>query len=387
MKWRCFRHLPEGNMLSEKEILRYSRHLLLSEIGTEGQEKLKNARVVVIGAGGLGCPVLQYLAAAGVGRIGIVDFDVVDETNLQRQILFDVSDIGKSKAETAKIKLQNQNPLISVTSVNEKLITQNALSLFSEYDIIIDGTDNFSTRYMVNDACVLLGKTLVSGSVFKFQGQVSVFNFKNKNGEIGPTYRCLFPTPPSPDDVPSCSEVGVLGVLPGIIGTLMANESLKIITGIGEILSGKLLIADALSMNFNTIELKRNPASLKLIPKSAEEFQKMDYEFFCGTKQNKSSVKEISAPMLFDLINSPEEIQLLDVREPNENPFVEKLNDLKIPLGNLEKRVKEISRNKKVIVFCRSGIRSRKAIELLQNKFGFENLLNLKGGVMEWLNK
>lgn len=374
-------------MLSEKEILRYSRHLLLSEIGTEGQEKLKNARVVVIGAGGLGCPVLQYLAAAGVGRIGIVDFDVVDETNLQRQILFDVSDIGKSKAETAKIKLQNQNPLISVTSVNEKLITQNALSLFSEYDIIIDGTDNFSTRYMVNDACVLLGKTLVSGSVFKFQGQVSVFNFKNKNGEIGPTYRCLFPTPPSPDDVPSCSEVGVLGVLPGIIGTLMANESLKIITGIGEILSGKLLIADALSMNFNTIELKRNPASLKLIPKSAEEFQKMDYEFFCGTKQNKSSVKEISAPMLFDLINSPEEIQLLDVREPNENPFVEKLNDLKIPLGNLEKRVKEISRNKKVIVFCRSGIRSRKAIELLQNKFGFENLLNLKGGVMEWLNK
>ncbi len=374
-------------MLSEKEILRYSRHLLLPEIGTKGQEKLKKSKVLVIGAGGLGCPVLKYLTAAGVGQIGIIDFDVVDETNLQRQILFDVSDIGKSKAETAKLKLQKQNPLVSINAFNTKLTTHNAISIFSKFDIIVDGTDNFSTRYLVNDACVLTGKILVSGSIFKFQGQVSIFNYENKKGELGPTYRCLFPIPPSSDDTPSCSEIGVLGVLPGIIGTFMANETLKIIIGIGELLSRKLLLVDALSMSFNTIELKRNDAWLKSMPKSEKEFKKMNYEFFCTSMQNKSTVKEISVSRLNDLINSMEDIQLLDVREPNENPFVDELNDSKIPLNSIEQRVKEIPRDKKVIVFCRSGIRSRRAIELLQIKFGYENLYNLQGGVMAWLKE
>ena len=245
-------------MLTEKEISRYSRHLLLPEIGHEGQQKLKNARVLVIGAGGLGCPVLMYLVAAGVGKIGIVDFDRVDETNLQRQVLFDVADIGSSKSEVAKHKLSGQNPLIEIESIQQRVTNQNAIGIFSGYDIVVDGTDNFSTRYLVNDACVLLDKTLVSGSIFKFQGQISVFNFKNEKGERGPTYRCLFPTPPPSGSILSCSETGVLGVLPGILGTLMANEVIKIIAGIGEVLSGKVLLIDALTMNFQTITIARS---------------------------------------------------------------------------------------------------------------------------------
>ncbi|HEY4798397.1 MAG TPA: HesA/MoeB/ThiF family protein, partial [Bacteroidia bacterium] len=257
-------------MLSKEEIARYSRHLLLPEIGMEGQEKLKKARVLVIGAGGLGCPVLLYLVAAGVGEIGIVDFDTVDETNLQRQILFDVKDVGTSKAETAKIKLQKQNPFIHIKTFAVKLSVSNAGEIFSGYDIVIDGTDNFSTRYMVNDACVLLGKTLVSGSLFKFQGQLSVFNFTGKKGIQGPTYRCLYPSPPSPEDAPSCSEIGVMGVLPGIVGTLMANETIKIIACAGEILSGKLLLIDALKMSFQTLEVARNAEAAAAIPASMD---------------------------------------------------------------------------------------------------------------------
>lgn len=372
-------------MLSEKEIARYSRHLLLPEIGREGQEKLKNSKVLVIGAGGLGCPVLMYLTAAGIGKIGIVDFDTVDESNLQRQVLYDSIDIGKSKSEVAKHKLSKQNPLIEIESINSKLTTQNALEIFSGYTIIVDGTDNFSTRYMVNDACALLGKTLVSGSIFKFQGQVSVFNFQNQKNEFGPTYRCLFPSPPSTESSTSCSEIGVIGVLPGIIGTLMANEVIKIIVGIGEILSGKILLVDSLSMNFHTVEIERNSEAVKSTPQNAEAFRRMDYDYFCGTKNNKLLVREISPEKLFAMISSKENIQLLDVREPNELPEVSELNDLKVPIGEIEKHIEKIERDRKVIVICRSGNRSRKAIELLSEKFDFQNLYNLKGGVTEWI--
>lgn len=381
-----------NKVLTEKEISRYSRHLLLPEIGTKGQEKLKKAKVLVIGAGGLGCPVLMYLAAAGVGKIGIVDFDTVDETNLQRQVLYDVNDTGKSKAEVSQQKLSRQNPLIEILGINAKLTTQNALELFSNYDIIVDGTDNFSTRYLVNDACVLSGKTHVAGSIFKFQGQVSVFNFKNEKGELGPTYRCLFPAPPDPGSVPSCSEVGVLGVLPGIIGTLMANEVIKVITGTGEILAGKLLLVDSLSLNFHTIDMERNPGATASAPPDAEAFRKMDYDLFCGLRNNSAAIRQISPEELRAILSAKEAVQLLDVRESNEQPEVPELKDLKIPLGRIvkmgsfgETQANLISRDKKVIVICRSGARSTKAIELLSGKFGFQNLYNLKGGVTAWL--
>jgi adenylyltransferase/sulfurtransferase len=372
-------------MLSEKEIARYSRHLLLPEIGTVGQEKLKNSKVLVIGAGGLGCPVLMYLAAAGVGKLGIVDFDTIDESNLQRQVLYNVNDIGRSKAETAKQKLSLQNPLIRIENFNSKLTVQNALHIFSEYDIIVDGTDNFSTRYLVNDACVLLGKILVSGSIFKFQGQISVFNLKDARGNFGPTYRCLFPSPPPAGSTQSCSEIGVMGVLPGIIGTLMANETIKIITGIGEVLAGKMLLIDSLTINFHTVEIEKNPEAIKATPQDREAFGRMDYEHFCGIAKSVLSFKEVTPEELFSMISSKENIQLLDVREKNEIPDFPLLNDLKIPLGEIEDQVTRISRDKKVIVICRSGNRSRKAIELLSGKFGFENLYNLKGGVMNWI--
>lgn len=372
-------------MLTEKELSRYNRHLLLPEIGSAGQERLKGARVLMIGAGGLGCPVLMYLVAAGVGKIGIVDFDVVDESNLQRQVLFETDDIGKLKAESAGRKLSRQNPLIEIVSIPKKLSTQNALELFSGYDIIVDGTDNFSTRYLVNDACLLLGKPLVSGSIFKFQGQISVFNMKDGKGVSGPTYRCLFPSPPQAGSVPSCSEVGVMGVLPGIIGSIMANETIKIITGIGGVLSGRILLVDSLSMKVSTVEIERNPEAIQTAPKNAMEFQKMNYELFCGVGGDTSSVREISVSELAALLASGEDIQLLDVREINEQPVVPELMHLNIPLGELEKKRDMISRDKKVVVFCRSGARSRKAIELLSRDSGFLNLYNLKGGVMEWI--
>lgn len=369
-------------MLTQKDIARYSRHLLLAEIGMAGQEKLKNARVLVIGAGGLGCPVLLYLAAAGVGRIGIVDDDVVDETNLQRQILFDVADMGKSKAEMAKAKLQKQNPLIAFDTFNTKLTVENALRVFHEYNIVVDGTDNFATRYLVNDACCLLNKILVSGSLFRFQGQLSVFNFPVGKG---PTYRCLFPSPPSAEQSPNCTATGVIGTLPGIIGTMMANEVIKIITGAGDVLSGKLLVADMLTLNFQTLEFGRNAEAVKAMPANEDAFGNMNYEFFCNRRTEGNTIKEISANELLDLITANEEIRILDVREPDEQPTVPEFNDLKIPLGNLENEVDRIPHSKKVIVVCKSGLRSRRAIEILQNKYGYKNLLNLTGGVMEWL--
>ena len=371
-------------MLSEKETSRYSRHLLLPEIGIIGQEKLKKSRVLVIGAGGLGCPVLMYLTSAGVGKIGIVDFDVVDETNLQRQLLYNTNDIGRYKSEIAKQKLSVQNPHVEIKSIQNKLTVQNAIDLFSRYDIIVDGTDNFSTRYMVNDACALLEKPLVSGSIFKFEGQISVFNFKNKDGKLGPTYRCLFPSPPLPETSPSCSEIGVLSILPGIVGTLMTNEVIKIITNLGEILSGKILIIDALTLNFRIVEIERNVQELKSAPQNIEEFKNNDYDSFCGTKAAAVfKFNEISAEELLGLISKEENIQILDVRELNELPEFSGFNSLRIPLSEIETKMDKIAHDKKIIVICQSGTRSKKVIQLLSEKFNFRNLYTLTGGITE----
>lgn len=355
-------------MLSKEELKRYSRHIILPEIGTKGQEKLKQAKVLVIGAGGLGCPVLQYLTAAGVGTIGIIDFDVVDETNLQRQILFDVKDIGKSKVDIAKQKLSGQNPYINFNIYNTKLTKDNALNIFKDYDIIVDGSDNFPTRYLVNDACVMSGTTLVFGSIFKFEGQVSVFNY---NG--GPTYRCLFPQPPGPQDAPNCSEIGVLGVLPGIIGCLQANETIKIITGIGEPLSGKLLIFDALTLNTNILEfspIKENFNIKELI----------DYDNFCA---DGGEVKEITVSELKKKLDDKENIQIIDVREEFEYEICNLGGEL-IPLGDIVNNMDDISKDKEVVILCHHGNRSAQAIKRLTKEFGFDNLLNLKGGIHAW---
>jgi adenylyltransferase/sulfurtransferase len=374
-------------MLNQDEINRYHRHIQLSEIGIEGQEKLKQSKVLVIGAGGLGCPVLQYLTAAGVGTLGIVDFDKVDESNLQRQILYGIDDIGKPKVECAVNRLSQQNPFVKFISHNIQLTNQNAIDIINNYDIIIDGTDNFPTRYLVNDACVLLNKPLVYGSINKFEGQVSVFNYLINETKRSATYRCLFPNPPSAADVPNCSEVGVLGVLPGIIGTLQANETIKIITEIGDVLSGKLLILNALSMQFYTIAFTRDNTVANSI--TLEQFKKNDYELFCNgsvLKNNENSNDEITAAELYRLLTENRNIiQLIDVREIGELPFVDSLKELHIPLNEISKNKHRIDSQKKIIVFCKSGARSKIAIQKLQAETGINNLYNLKGGVVEWL--
>lgn len=372
-------------MLDQDEIKRYSRHILLSEIGISGQEKLKQAKVLVIGAGGLGCPVLQYLTAAGVGTLGIVDFDKVDASNLQRQILYGVDDIGKSKTDCAIQRLSGQNPYVKFISYNKQLSNQNALEIIKNYDMVIDGTDNFPTRYLVNDACVLLNKPLIYGSINKFEGQVSVFNYLIAKKKYGPTYRCLFPNPPSAAEVPNCSEAGVLGVLPGIIGTLQANETIKIITGIGDVLSGKLFMINALTLQNYTIAFERDETVANAV--SLEQFKKNDYELFCNGSPAADN-KEITVIELYQLLSGDRTaIQIIDVRELNEQPIVNALKELHIPLNSIIKNAGEIDTQKKVIVFCKTGVRSHHAIQLLQKEKGFNNLYNLKGGVLEWFKK
>ena len=358
-------------MLSKEEISRYSRHIQIAEIGMDGQKKLKQARVLVIGAGGLGCPVLQYLTAAGVGKIGIVDDDLVDASNLQRQILFDQNDIGKSKVEVAIKKLSKQNSFVQFVGYTERLTNGNALNLFKDYDIIVDGSDNFPTRYLVNDVCVVTGKPLVFGSIYRFEGQVTVFNFEN-----GPSYRCLYPTPPQAGEVPNCSEIGVIGVLPGVIGTRMASECVKMILKIGEVLSGKLLIMDLLGNSNLLISIARNPDNWE-----RKELES-NYEDFCGIRPSFIG-KQISALDLNSLLNNAESFTLLDVREKFEQEICLIPGSQCIPLGEIALRIDEIDRAVPTIVICHHGMRSQSAIEYL-NSQGFTNLINLEGGIHSW---
>jgi molybdopterin/thiamine biosynthesis adenylyltransferase/rhodanese-related sulfurtransferase len=365
-------------MLSPEEIKRYNRHLILSEIGKEGQEKLKAAKVLVIGAGGLGCPVLLYLTAAGVGTIGILDFDIVDESNLQRQILFNTDDIGKSKAETAAKKLALLNPHLKLNIQNLKLTVGNVFEIFEGYDIIVDGSDNFPTRYLVNDACVIKDKTLVSASIFKFEGQVSVFNLIDKSGKRGPTYRCLFPEPPDSKDVPNCSEIGVLGVLPGMIGSIQANEVIKIITGIGEPLSGKLFVLDALTMKTSILNFSNNEENHKIK-------ELIDYEEFCYVNQKDfpPGFKEITVLELKSWIDKKEKIELLDVRELFEREICS-IGGKNIPMNEIPKHVDQVPLDRPVVVYCHHGMRSAMIVKFLSDEFGLNNLYNLEGGIHAW---
>ncbi|MDT0690283.1 HesA/MoeB/ThiF family protein [Salegentibacter sp. F188] len=353
-------------MLTEKEKQRYLRHILLEEIGKAGQLKLKQAKVLVIGAGGLGCPVLQYLAAAGVGKIGIIDDDVVDVSNLQRQILFSEKNVGEPKVIAAKNRLQEVNSSIEIVTYKERLSAKNALHIFPEYDIIVEGSDNFTTKYLANDAAVLSGKPLVFGSIFKFDGQVSVFNYHD-----GPTYRCLFPEPGSAEEMPSCSEVGVLGILPGIIGNLQANEVLKMILGIGNVLSGKLLLFDALEMQFQILPFRKNP-DVKI--NNLEEIS-----FSCEI----SAVKSLSYQ---EYVKSQNSYTLLDVRYPAERAIAD-IGGINIPLPELHKRYSELTSEDNVLVYCASGMRSLKAISVLQEYFPQKTFFSLEKGLAEVFKK
>lgn len=367
---------------SKAELERYSRHIIIPEFNIEGQRKLKAAKVLVVGSGGLGSPLLLYLAAAGVGTIGIVDFDVVEDSNLQRQVLFGVESLGIPKVEAAQKRLEALNPYITIKTYNTFLSSENALAIIKAYDVVADGTDNFPTRYLVNDACVILGKTNVYASIFRFEGQVSVFNYINDKGETGPNYRDLFPTPPPPDAVPSCAEGGVLGVLPGIIGSLQANEVLKVITGIGVPLAGRLFIFDALDCSTRTLKIHKNP---NLPPVTTL----IDYEQFCGVSkshqplQPDTGIKAITVQELKILQDTAADFQLIDVREPYEYEIVH-LNGMLIPLKTISDNVTHIAKDKQVIIHCRSGKRSADAIRILQAQFGFNNLYNLKGGVLAY---
>lgn len=364
---------------SKEELARYNRHIIIPEFGLDAQKKLKAAKVLVIGSGGLGSPVLLYLAAAGVGTIGIVDFDVVDDSNLQRQVLFGVDEIGKPKVEAAKQRLQALNPHIEIIIFNTQLTSKNALDIIKDFDVIADGTDNFPTRYLVNDASVILGKPNVYASIFQFEGQVSVFNYINEKGERGPNYRDLYPTPPPPGLVPSCAEGGVLGVLPGIIGSLQALEVIKIITGVGEPLSGRFFIFDALTFDTRTFTIKPNPATPVIR-------ELIDYEQFCGLKAVERPIKEITAKELYDLEVKGDKFQLIDVREPHEYDIANIGAEL-IPLATVAANADRVSRDRKVVVHCKMGGRSAKAIRELEDRFGFDNLYNLKGGILAYIDE
>lgn len=374
------KQLPE---LSQEEILRYSRHLLIPDVGLEGQKKLKAAAVLVIGTGGLGSPVSMYLAAAGVGRIGLVDYDVVDATNLQRQVVHGTAHIGKLKVESARQRLLDINPDIQVDVYNEPFTSENALRIAEPYDILIDGTDNFPTRYLVNDVCVLQGKPNVYGSIFRFDGQASVFYAAE-----GPCYRCLFPEPPPPGLVPSCAEGGVLGVLPGTIGTIQATEALKLILGIGSSLLGKLMLYDALDMSFDFVNLRKNP-HCKICGENPEVTELIDYEAFCGVpghdheEGSAGAGWDISAHDLAERLRQGNHITLLDVREPHELEISHLEDATLIPLGQLAGRLSELDSAEEMVVFCKAGTRSARALELLVTA-GFRKVKNLKGGINAW---
>ena len=374
---------PVPATLTNDEILRYSRHLIMPEVGMEGQQRLKAARVLCIGAGGLGSPLALYLTAAGVGTLGVVDFDVVDYTNLQRQIIHSTADVGRKKLDSAAEKLKGINPFLHLRTFEIKLTSANALELFREFDVVADGTDNFPTRYLVNDACVLTGKPNVYGSIFRFEGQASVFAT-----EQGPCYRCLYPEPPPPGLVPSCAEGGVLGILPGLVGVLQATEVLKLILGIGDPLIGRLLLIDSLGMKFRELKLRKNsecpacgihPTITKLI----------DYNEFCGIRGEEKPVEagipEMQVEELKRRLDAGEDVFILDVREPHEYQICN-LGGHLIPLGDLPKRVNELDTSREIVAHCKMGGRSAKAVQFLRQA-GFTKVKNLTGGITAWADR
>src|SRR5712692_4293257 len=370
--------------LSKDEILRYSRHLIMPEVGMEGQLKLKQAKVLAIGAGGLGSPLALYLAAAGVGKLGIVDFDVVDFTNLQRQVIHSTSDVGRSKLASARETIQGINPNVEVVPYETRLTSENALDIFKDYDVIADGTDNFPTRYLVNDACVLLGKPNAYGSIFRFEGQASVFYAKE-----GPCYRCLYPEPPPPGLVPSCAEGGVLGVLPGIVGSIQALETIKLIIGKGQTLVGRLLLFDALGLKFRELKLRKNP-DCPICGRNPTVTRLIDYEQFCGIRGEEhvdpTRVPELTAPEVKKMMDEKKPFILVDVREPHEFQICRIPGSVLIPLGEVPKRMNELNSADEIVVHCRSGMRSAQAVDLLM-KAGFRKIHNLKGGVLAWADQ
>lgn len=381
-------HAGELPTLSNQEIARYSRHLIMPEVGMEGQRRLKAARVLMIGTGGLGAPLGLYLAAAGVGHLGIVDFDVVDESNLQRQVIHGTRDVGRPKIESARDRLRDINPYIEIETYNTRLTSENALELFREYDIIVDGTDNFPTRYLVNDACVLTGKPNVYGSIFRFEGQVSVFWAAR-----GACYRCLYPEPPPPGLVPSCAEGGVLGVLPGIVGAIQANETIKLILGGGEPLINRLLLFDAWHMRFRELKLRKDP-NCPVCGPNATIKELVDYEAFCGlrgqegaTGKSDAEMEEITATELKQRLDRGEPVQIIDVREPAEYEIARLPQAKLIPLKEVVARMDEIDPSKETVVHCKGGVRSAKAIEALRRAGFTGRLLNLKGGITAWSNE
>src|SRR2546421_6705457 len=373
----------EPALLSKEEVLRYSRHLIMPEVGMEGQLKLKAAKVLCIGTGGLGSPLALYLAAAGVGTIGLVDFDVVDFTNLQRQIIHFTSDVGRPKLDSAADKLHDLNPMIEIQKFEERLTSANALGLFKQFDIIVDGTDNFPTRYLVNDACVLTGKPNVYGSIFRFEGQASVFATKE-----GPCYRCLYPEPPPPGLVPSCAEGGVLGILPGLVGVMQATEVIKLILGKGEPLIGRLLLIDALAMKFRELKLRKNP-DCPVCGTHPTVTRLIDYNQFCGIRGEEapvtSNVPEMQVEELKQKLDAGEDVFVLDVREPHEYQICNIGGHL-IPLGDLPKRINELDSSREIVAHCRSGTRSAKAVNFLRQA-GFRKVHNLAGGILAWADR
>jgi len=375
----------EAEDLTRDEVQRYSRHLIMPEVGVEGQRKLKAARVLCVGAGGLGAPASMYLAAAGVGTLGLVDFDVVDASNLHRQIIYGTPDVGKTKLEASRQRLQAMNSGVKVVTHEVALTSKNALDVLKDYDVILDGTDNFQTRYLVNDACVLLGKPNAYGSIFRFDGQASVFAVKG-----GPCYRCLYPEPPPPGLVPSCAEGGVLGVLPGVIGIIQATEAIKLILGAGQPLVGRLLLYDALQMRFRELKLRRDPEC----PACGDHptiHELIDYDQFCGVVPAQAQpagggVPEITLQELKGKLDRGEDVYVLDVREPNEYQICRIEGSTLIPLGELASRTAELDRNREMVVHCKMGGRSAKAVALLQER-GFTRARNLKGGILEWIDR
>ena len=371
--------------LTVDEVRRYSRHLIIPDVAMDGQKRLKNARVLAVGAGGLGSPTLMYLAAAGVGTLGVVDFDVVDESNLQRQVIHGQSDIGRPKAVSARDSIKEINPLVDVRLHEERLDSSNVMEIFAQYDLIVDGTDNFATRYLVNDACVLLGKPYVWGSIYRFDGQASVF-WANAPGGTAPCYRCLYPEPPPPGLVPSCAEGGVLGVLCASIGAIQTTEAIKLLTGIGEPLVGRLMIYDALEMIYRTVQVRKDP-ECPLCGKNPTITELIDYDAFCGTVSDEAveaaTGSTITAPELAQMLDRGDDLLLVDVREPAEYEIVRIPGGVLIPKADLPARLSELPQDKPVVLYCKTGVRSAEALAVLKGA-GFSSAKHVQGGVTAW---